>query len=143
MDIPSGMDTTLFGLDMDNCSPLLPFSRTPVTYPLDNYVDGFTASFNGLDAAVDPSNFGSLGSFDSLPLLPPIPPPDSPPTMALPAASEEGAIVPKLRRHCQEVDEADILPENSKRTRAPSTRKRCAADEVIPDQSQKKGKRKA
>ncbi|KAF8185240.1 hypothetical protein K438DRAFT_1973954 [Mycena galopus ATCC 62051] len=66
--------------------------------------------------------------------------------MALPAASEPGAIAAKLRRRRQEVDEADIPPENSKRARAPSTRKRGTQDKDIsdPDQPQKKkGKRNA
>ncbi|KAF8133571.1 hypothetical protein K438DRAFT_1947662 [Mycena galopus ATCC 62051] len=131
--VPNTMDAFL-GFDM---GPSLPFSGTPVTYPLDNYVNGFTASFDGQDATVNPSNFGSLAAFDPLPLLPPLPPPDSPPAMALTAASE----APKSRRHRQEVNEADILPENSKRTRAPSTRKRSAEEDVIPDQLPKKGKR--
>ncbi|KAF8172216.1 hypothetical protein K438DRAFT_1981666 [Mycena galopus ATCC 62051] len=125
--VPNTMDAFL-GFDM---GPSLPFSGTPVTYP------GFTASFDGQDATVNPSNFGSLAAFDPLPLLPPLPPPDSPPAMALTAASE----APKSRRHRQEVNEADILPENSKRTRAPSTRKRSAEEDVIPDQLPKKGKR--
>ncbi|KAJ7929485.1 hypothetical protein B0H13DRAFT_2310629 [Mycena leptocephala] len=118
--VPNTMDA-FFGFDMD---PSLPFSGTPV-------------AFDGQEATVNPSNFGSLASFDPLPLLPPLPPPDSPPAMALPAASE----APRSRRHRQEVNEADILPENSKRTRAPSTRKRGAEAEVIPDQPPKKGKR--
>ncbi|KAF8173427.1 hypothetical protein K438DRAFT_2051561 [Mycena galopus ATCC 62051] len=82
---------------------------------------------------------------DPWPVLP-VPPPNSPPAMALPAASEPGAIAAKLRRHRQEVGGADIPPENSKRARAPSTRKRGAQDEVISDPNQlqkKKGKRNA
>ncbi|KAF8145007.1 hypothetical protein K438DRAFT_1782321 [Mycena galopus ATCC 62051] len=146
MDVPNATDATLFGLNTDNCSALLPFAGTPVPYSWDNYVDGL---ITGLDATVDATmnafNFGSLASSDPWPVLP-VPPPDSPPAVALPAASEPGAIVAKLRRRRQEVDEADILPENSKRARAPSTRKRGAQDEVIsdPDQPQKKkGKRNA
>ncbi|KAF8217297.1 hypothetical protein K438DRAFT_1954146 [Mycena galopus ATCC 62051] len=144
MDVPNATDATLFGLNTDNCSTLLPFAGTPVPYPWDNYFDGF---ITGLDATVDATmnafNFGSLASSDPWPVLP-VPPPDSPLAMALPAASEPGAIVAKLCRCRQEVDEADILPENLKRARAPSTRKRGAQDEVIsdPDQPQKKkGKR--
>ncbi|KAF8157312.1 hypothetical protein K438DRAFT_1986643 [Mycena galopus ATCC 62051] len=133
MDVPNATDATLFGLNTDNCRALLPFAGTPVTYSWDNYVD---------DATMNAFNFGSLALSDMLP----VPPPDSPLAMALPAASDPGAIAPKSRHRQQEVDEADILPENSKRARAPSTRKRGAQDEVISDLDQpqkKKGKRNA
>ncbi|KAF8151088.1 hypothetical protein K438DRAFT_1943566 [Mycena galopus ATCC 62051] len=92
-----------------------------------------------------PSPLAERSPDNPWPVLP-VPPPDSPPAMALPAASEPGAIAAKLRRRRQEVDEADIPPQNSKRARAPSTCKRGAQDKVIsdPDQPQKKkGKRNA
>ncbi|KAF8162159.1 hypothetical protein K438DRAFT_1776050 [Mycena galopus ATCC 62051] len=126
MDIPNATDATLFGLNTDNYSALLPFAGTPVTYPWENHVDGL---ITGLDTTVDTTlnafNFDSLALSDPWPVLP-VPPPDSPLAMALSAASDPGAIAPKSRCPRQEVDEADILPENSKHARAPSTCKRRA-----------------
>ncbi|KAJ7748191.1 hypothetical protein DFH07DRAFT_962268 [Mycena maculata] len=133
------IDPAVFCLPGGSLNTLMPSSFSmPTTDPLDAFMA--MCEFSGILSDTTASNFASAAPFnDELPSLPP-PPPESPPDLVAPpslAVECPSEPVQRSRRVRQEVDETNII--HSTRTRAPTTRKRIA-DEELSDRPQKKGK---
>ncbi|KAJ7689326.1 hypothetical protein B0H17DRAFT_640822 [Mycena rosella] len=145
----SGIDFSTFDIDAffgldPNFNTLIP-SGPPAEYLQQDYMHSFApsvpADLEYLDNLPSPSMALALNPVPFL-LLPP-PPPESPPASSPPMENllEPGPSAPKPRRSRKEVDPANII--TSSRSRAPTARKRMAAEMITSDRSEKRAKAKA